>query len=158
MNQALAGHLVHQRHGPAQCVLDLFGCFRGASGVDGGADVAQRAAKAGAKLPVVFAALQVLTVRFERGLVTGHCWSILVCLSERRAVTRAGKAHKLTIIAHEARLAPSGCQLFPFSLRISLRCRVSGVPACAARRRGRMSLATCRASTSSGVGGGVMSS
>ena len=42
--------------------------------VDRGADVAQRAAKTRAELPVVLAALDVLAVRFERGIVTGHCW------------------------------------------------------------------------------------
>ena len=68
MDEALAGHLVDQRDRAAQRVLDL----RRIPFVDRRADVAERAAEPGAHLPVVFAPDDVLAMRFQSGIVTGH--------------------------------------------------------------------------------------
>ena len=74
MNQLLGRHLVDEGNRIAQRVLDL----RRILGVNCGANIAQRAAKARAQPAVVLALLDVLTVRFERGIVTGH--SVVVLL------------------------------------------------------------------------------
>ena len=70
MDQALRGHLVDERDRLAQRVGDGLRVVA----VDRRADVPQGAAEPGAELAVVFATLDVLAVRFERGIVTGHCW------------------------------------------------------------------------------------
>ena len=62
MNRALAGHLVDQRDRVSEGVLHLGGI----SSVDCRADVAQRAAKACAKLTIMFTPLDVLSMCFQR--------------------------------------------------------------------------------------------
>jgi hypothetical protein len=69
VDQPLAGHLVDERDGLADRILQLIR----RPGVDSRADVAERVAQARAELTVVLAALEVLPVRLERGFVTGHC-------------------------------------------------------------------------------------
>ena len=68
MDESLSGHLVNERDGVPQRVLQLGGI----AAVDRGADVTKCAAKTRAELAVVFPAANVLPVRFERGFVAGH--------------------------------------------------------------------------------------
>src|SRR5262245_6727033 len=68
MDQLLGCHLVDERDRVPKRVLDL----RWILGINRRTNIAQRAAKAGAQSAVVLSLLNVLTVRFERGIVTGH--------------------------------------------------------------------------------------
>jgi hypothetical protein len=70
VNEPFRGHLVDERDGLTKSIANRLRIVA----VDGGADVPQGAAKPGAKLSVVLAAFEVLSVRFERGVVTGHSW------------------------------------------------------------------------------------
>jgi ribosome-associated heat shock protein Hsp15 len=68
VDQALAGHLVHEGHGLPNGPLQI----AVVAAVDAGAYVAERPAEAGSHLTVLFPAVEALTVRFLRGVVTGH--------------------------------------------------------------------------------------
>jgi hypothetical protein len=76
MNQPLRRHFVDHGNRRAECIFNGL-CI---TAVDRHANVAQRTAQSSAELAVVLAAFDVLTVRFERGIVTGHCGSILETL------------------------------------------------------------------------------
>ncbi len=75
VNQALARHLVDKRD---RLTERVFHVVRRAC-VDRCPDVPQGAAKPGAELAIPFALSDVLPMRFERGVVTGHCASFLWC-------------------------------------------------------------------------------
>jgi hypothetical protein len=68
VNNSLARHLVDERGGFFQC------SFGGGEivVVDRRPDAFERIAQPRTELPVVLAVLQALTMRFERGCVTGH--------------------------------------------------------------------------------------
>jgi len=70
MDESLGGHLIDERERLPERGVDGFRV----AAVDGCADVPQGASKPGAKLAVVVATLDVLAVRFQRRIVTGHCW------------------------------------------------------------------------------------
>ena len=68
MNDALGRHLVDERNGLLQGVLGGLQVIA----VDGGADFPEGIAQARPILTVALAVLETLTVRFERGFMTGH--------------------------------------------------------------------------------------
>src|SRR5262249_8722057 len=96
--------------------------------LDGGADDAERRAKAAAILTVGLAADEILPMGLDCGFVTGH---------------------KLPILPHQSR---------PFRRRNWRRSRLSGAPRDVGRVNGAAIFAIRSSSTSSGVGFGVTSS
>ena len=69
MNQPFSRQLVDERNGLAQRILHLGGIV----GVDRSPNIPERIAEPRPHLAILFPTLDVLTVRFERGIVTGHC-------------------------------------------------------------------------------------
>jgi len=73
MDETFARHLVDQRNRRAQRVLHAGRI----TGVDGRADVAQRAAQPRTHLAIALATFDVLTMSFQRGIVTSHLILVL---------------------------------------------------------------------------------
>ncbi len=163
VDDTLLGHLVDQRHRFVQPCLGASRVVR----ADGLANRLERRTQTGPGLPVPIAIGHALLVRLQRRLVICHETTPL-CLRAGHGpadgaptvpgarATRPVETPKYSTSRSAPRATRSlPSQALPFRRRSSRRSRLSGATT---GPRGRVSLRSCRNASSSGVGGGVMSS